>query len=173
MIHIEKRVKYLLFIFGILSESGIASTLIASQQQILSLDYLANVLFFPTFLFCPCVTLLANVIKLKALKFKVQLIFHKLFDALNIDLVQFRDETRADEPVLEAQSDLLAIREDELVQVVKNELQGLGVGLVDFDDLRDAARIEWLVLYVAEVTKNFLDFILHQFTLKMINHASI
>ncbi len=110
---------------------------------------------------------------MKALKFKVQLIFHKLFDALNIDLVQFRDEAGADESVLEAQSDLLAIREDELVQVVKNELQGLGVSFVDFDDLRDAARIEWLVLYVTEVTKNFLDFILHQFTLKIINHASI
>jgi hypothetical protein len=53
-----------------------------------------------------------------------------------------------------------------LVQVKQYEFQGFWVGFVDFDDLGDAARVEGLVFYVAEVAKNLLDFILHSIFMK-------
>lgn len=48
-----------------------------------------------------------------------------------------------------------------MVEIEEYELERLWVGLVDLDDLRDAARVEGLVLYVAEVTEDFLDLVLH------------
>lgn len=63
--------------------------------------------------------------------------------------------------MLESQPHFLAIGEDELVEIEEYKLERLGVGLVDLDDLRDAARVEGLVLYVAEVTEDFLDLVLH------------
>lgn len=85
---------------------------------------------------------------------------------MHIDLIKLGDETGADESVLEAQSDFFAIGKDELIQVKQYEFQGFWVGFVDFDDLRDAAGVEGLVFYVAEVTKNLLDFILHSIFMK-------
>lgn len=63
--------------------------------------------------------------------------------------------------MFEPESDFFATCEDELVQVVKYKFQGLGVALVNFDDLTDAAGIKRLVLYVTEVTEDLLNFLLH------------
>lgn len=48
-----------------------------------------------------------------------------------------------------------------MVQIIKDEFQRLGVGLIDLYDLWDATGIKWLIFDVAEVTKNFVNFILH------------
>ena len=50
--------------------------------------------------------------------------------------------------------------EDQLVEVVEDEFEGLGVALVDFDDLADAAGVEGLVFDAAEVAENLLNLFL-------------
>ena len=64
--------------------------------------------------------------------------------------------------MFETETHFLASGEDELVEVVEDELEGLWVALVELDDLANAAGVERLVLYVTEVTENLLDFLLHE-----------
>lgn len=61
-------------------------------------------------------------IELKVLHLEVELVKHELFDALGVYLVQLRDETSSDEPVLESQPHFLAVGKDQLVEVVQYEL---------------------------------------------------
>jgi hypothetical protein len=63
--------------------------------------------------------------------------------------------------VLQSQTHLLATGEDELVEVVEDKFERLRVCLVDLDYLRDAARVEGLVLDVSEVAEDFFDLVLH------------
>lgn len=63
--------------------------------------------------------------------------------------------------MLQPKTNLLAAGKDELVKVVEDELERLRVGLVDLDDLRDAARVEGFVLDVPEVAEDLLDLVLH------------
>ena len=98
---------------------------------------------------------------MKILEFEVQAILHKLLYSLHVYLVEFGDNTGADEAVLQSKSGFLAIGEDELVEVIEDELERFGVGLIDLDHLRDAAGVEGFVFDATEVTKYFLDFVLH------------
>jgi hypothetical protein len=164
MIHIKKRVKYFLLILNILIKGGITSPLAACKQQILSLNHFADVLTIPMIQFNTAINLLAHIVKLKILELKVLFILNKLFYPVDVYFIEFGNEARTYESVFETQSDFLAIREDELIQVIKNEFKRLWVSLIDLDDLRNATCIEWLVFYVTKVTKNFLDFILHQYS---------
>lgn len=161
MVHVKKGVKDLFLILCIFVHAGVDLSLVAGEEQIFHLDDLYDVLFLPSFSFAPSLLSLRAVIELKVLKFKVKFILNELLDALHVGLVKFRYQTGADESMFESEPDFLAIGEDELVEVVEYKLEGLWVGLVDLDDLRDAAGVEGLVLDVAEVTKDFLDLVLH------------
>ena len=100
-------------------------------------------------------------IKLEIFKFKIELVLEKFFDTLWVDLVEFGNQTCGDESVFESKSRLFAMSKNQLVQVVENKLEGLGVFLEDLYDLTDAGSVEWFVFDIAEVTKNLLDFLLH------------
>ena len=63
--------------------------------------------------------------------------------------------------MFEPQPLVFAIREDEMVQIVKDEFQRFWVGLVNLYDLGYAACIKRLIFYVAKITKYFFNFILH------------
>jgi hypothetical protein len=63
--------------------------------------------------------------------------------------------------MLQSQPDLFATAEYELVEVVENEFESLGVPIVDLYNLADAASVERLVLDVAKIAENLLYFLLH------------
>lgn len=123
MIHIKKRVKNFLLILICLIEIGVTPSLIACEQQFFSFNHLTNILIIPAIQFGASIVFRIDIIELKTLKFKIELIFNKLFHPLHIDFIEFRNETSTDESVFEAQSDFFAIGEDELIQIVENELE--------------------------------------------------
>ena len=101
MIHVQKRVKNFLLIFCILIEAGVGSSFITRKQQVLCFNYFAYVLFVPAFQFWLALILLCDIVKLKALKFKVELILYKLLHSMHIDLIELGYETGTDESMLE------------------------------------------------------------------------
>ena len=95
------------------------------------------------------------------LQLEVELILHEVSHAVGVYLIELGDEGRGDEAMLQSQPDLFATAEYELVEVVENEFQSLGVPIVDLYDLADAASVEGLVLDAAEIAENLLYFLLH------------
>lgn len=63
--------------------------------------------------------------------------------------------------MFESKANLFAIGEDELIEVVEYELQGLWIGLIYLNDLRDAACVEGLILDIAEIAEYLLYLVLH------------
>lgn len=63
--------------------------------------------------------------------------------------------------MLESESDLLSAGEDQLIEVVEDELEGLRVVFIDLYDLTNAAGVERLVLDVPEVAEDLLYLLLH------------
>ena len=112
-------------------------------------------------------------IELKSLEFEVEVVVHELTNSMDVDAVELGDEGGGDESVLESKTDVFAGTEDELVEVVEDELEGLWVALVDFDYLADAARVEGLILDVPEVTEDLLYLLLHPIYIPLILYPSI
>lgn len=123
VVHVEKGVKYFLLVLRVLVHGCFDLSFVAGEQQILDLDDLDDILFLPSFRFAPPGFSLCTIVKLKVLKFKVLLILNEFFDSLHINLVKLRDETSTDESMFESKSYFLAIGEDELVEIVKYELE--------------------------------------------------
>ena len=48
-----------------------------------------------------------------------------------------------------------------MIEVVEYELQGLWIGLIYLNDLRDAACVEGLILDIAEIAEYLLYLVLH------------
>jgi hypothetical protein len=161
VVHVQEGVEHLLLVICVVVHEGVGFALVAGVQEFFGVDEFEQVEFFP---FVGIGLLFRSVglaVELKAFEFEVELVFEEVFDALYVYFVEFGDEAGGDEAVFESEAYVLGGGEDELVEVVEDEFEGFGVGFVDLDDLRDAAGVEGLVLYVTEVAEYLLDFVLH------------
>lgn len=104
-----------------------------------------------------------RLVKLEMLKFKIEGVIHKELNVGIVDLGQFPHEGSSNETVLEPKAYFLTVAEDEVIEVVEDELQRLGVVLVDLNQLANAAGVEGFVFDAPEVSEDFLYLLLHLF----------
>ena len=104
-----------------------------------------------------------RLVELEMLKFKIEWVLHKEFDVVVVDLRQFPHEGSGNKSVFKPQPYFLAVAEDEVIEVVEDEFQRLGVVLVDLNQLADAAGVEGFIFDASEVPEDLLYFLLHQF----------